>query len=96
MFCNKCSKQSQTDVTLTLNKSPYILQIGFLNNEHDDESNTFEYKIDHQLDLSPFFKQTSDFYQLQAVVTVEEGVLGVMSFATYIKNTKNEWLKINM
>lgn len=72
------------------------MQVGFLNNENDDDSSSFEYRIDHQIDLSPFFKQDSDYYQLQAVVTVEEGVLGVMSFATYIRNSKNEWLKINM
>lgn len=72
------------------------MQVGFLNSEIEEDSNSFDYKIDHQIDLSPFFKQDSDTYQLQAVVTVEEGVLGVMSFASYIRNSKNEWLKINM
>lgn len=72
------------------------MQVGFMNSENDEEKTQFEYRIDQQLDLSPFFKQDTDFYQLQAVVTVEEGVLGVMSFASYIRNAKNEWLKINM
>jgi hypothetical protein len=84
------------EVSLTLNRSPFIMQVGFLNSETDEEENHFDYKIDQLLDLSPFFKQDTDVYQLQAVVTVEEGVLGVVSFASYIRNSKNEWLKINM
>lgn len=96
MFCQKCIKPTHVDVSLTLNRSPFILQIGFLNSENEENLNTFDYKIDLQLDFAPFFKQESDVYQLLAVVTVEEGVLGVMSFATYVRNAKNEWLKINM
>ena len=72
------------------------MQVGFLNSDTDNEQSLFDYKIDLTIDLCPFFKSESDIYELQAVVTVEEGVLGVMSFATYIQNTKKEWLKINM
>lgn len=73
------------------------MQIGFLNNETEEEGQeNFDYKLDFEIDVCPFFKQDADYYQLQAVITVEEGILGVMSFATYTKNAKGEWLKINM
>lgn len=73
------------------------MQVGFLNNDAEDETQeNFDYRLDFELDVCPFFKQDADVYQLQAVITVEEGILGVMSFATYIKNSKGEWLKINM
>lgn len=73
------------------------MQVGFLNAELEDPAAyNFEYNIDFELDISPFFKQDSDTYTLQAIITIEEGILGVMSYATYIKNTKNEWLKVNM
>lgn len=78
-----------------MSRAPRILNIGFMT--HDvEQKKVFGFQIDLEIDVTPFFKNDSGVYQLQSVVTVEEGILGIMSYAVYLKNTKSEWLKINM
>ena len=99
-MCYKCTQKTEFEVTLTLNKAPMILHFGFLNSD-DKAANEFDYQVDLEFDISPFCQNLSthheaELFQLQIVITIEEGLLGIMSYAVYFKNNKGEWLKINM
>lgn len=100
-ICSKCNRKTEFDISLTLNKAPMILHFGFLNSE-DRLTNDFDYLIDLEFDIAPFCQVLSgqsknkEMLELQVAITIEEGLLGIMSYAVYFKNTKNEWLKANM
>jgi hypothetical protein len=94
-------QKTEFEVTLTLNKAPLILHFGFLNSD-DKNANDFDYQVDLEFDISPFCQnlstrnQEAEIFQLQTAITIEEGLLGIMSYAVYFKNNRGEWLKINM
>ena len=61
IHCYTCRSTCQTDVTLTLNKAPKILHIGFLNFD-EGQQDSYDYHIDLEMDASPFFKTDCEQY----------------------------------
>jgi hypothetical protein len=58
-MCNSCKEKAPTDITLTLSKAPFIMHIGFLSSE-EDAFKTFDFQIDMELDMAPFFKEVTE------------------------------------
>lgn len=94
--CSHCEAKSMMESTLTLSEAPSVLQIGFSANEETKTQHDLQFQLELEFDPSAFFKQPCHKYQLQSVVSLEEGVLGIVHYATYFRDASDGWLKSNL
>lgn len=96
-YCAHCGRRCAMEATLTLSKAPAILQIGLSGGEDPQPGAELDFQLDLEFDPEVFFKHSAPKYRLQAVVSVEEGILGIVHYATCFRDGSDDgWLKTNL
>lgn len=81
---------------MMLNKPPPIFVIGFIPNESSDSyTESLDYEIDFEIDITPFALQDLPVYELKVVVAYTEGYLGIKGYTTYILDSKGRWMQVS-
>lgn len=95
-FCTYCARRCAFEATLTLCRPPPVLQIGLSAGEGASASE-LDFQLDLEFDPAAFFKHPAQKYRLQAVVSVEEGILGIVHYAICFRDASGDgWLKSNL
>lgn len=83
-ICPQCNQISQRETRVTFERAPCLLQVGFYMGD-EDVNQDYSYKIELVYDISPFCREDAQLFDLQSVVIIEEGALGIISYAVYFR-----------